>query len=79
MKATGFVKKIDELGRIVIPKDIRKTLEVDHNDYLQFFLDGDSIVMKRFGEFCALCNSTDDLTKFNDKFICESCLRELRK
>ena len=78
MKATGFVKKIDELGRIVIPKDIRRTLGVDHNDYLQFFLDGETIIMKKFGEYCAICNSSDDVVKFKDKFICEECLRELK-
>ncbi len=78
MKATGFVKRIDELGRIVIPKDIRKTLSVDRNDFLQFFLDGDSIIMKKFGEYCAFCNGDDDVVRFKDKFICENCLKQIR-
>ncbi len=78
MKATGFVKKIDELGRIVIPKDIRKTLGVGHGDYLQFFLDGETAVLKKFGEYCAFCNSSDDVVRFKEKFICEECLKQIK-
>lgn len=78
MKATGFVKKLDELGRIVIPKEVRKAIGVDHNDFLQFYLDGESIVMKKFGECCALCGSYDDVVPFKKKYICEECLKELK-
>ncbi len=78
MKATGFVKKIDELGRIVIPKDIRKSLGATHGDYLQFFLDGDTVVMKKFGEYCAICNSSDDVIKVKEKFICKDCLEQIK-
>ncbi len=78
MKTTGFVKKIDELGRVVIPKDIRKTLEVDHNDYLQFYLEGDSIIMKKFGDRCTFCNSSENVVVFKNKLICQACLDELK-
>ena len=78
MKATGITRKIDELGRIVIPKDIRRALGVDHNDFLQFFLDGEAIVMKKFGEQCAICGSSDDLIRVKEKFICESCIKEIK-
>ena len=78
MKTTGFVKKIDELGRVVIPKDIRRTLDVDHNDYLQFYLEGDSIIMKKFGDRCTFCNSSENVVVFKNKLICRNCLEELK-
>ncbi len=78
MKATGFVKKIDELGRIVIPKDIRKSLGVDRGDFLQFFFEGESVVIKKFGEQCAICNSSDDVIKVKEKFICKDCIEQIK-
>ena len=55
MKPTGFVKKIDEMGRIVIPKNVRKTIGAEIGDSLQFFIDGDNIIMKKFSVSCAFC------------------------
>ncbi len=77
MKATGFVKKIDQLGRIVIPKDIRRVLGVSNLDSLQFFLDGDTVVLKKFGEECEFCGGGDNLTELNGKFICAACKEKL--
>ena len=77
MKATGFIKKIDELGRIVIPKDIRRTLGVSNGEALQFFLDGETVVLKKFGQECLFCGSGEALTELKGKFICDSCKKEL--
>jgi transcriptional pleiotropic regulator of transition state genes len=77
MKATGIIKKIDDLGRIVIPKDIRKTLGVNNGDALQFFVEGDTVVLRKFGEECEFCGSYDNLTELKGKFICENCKKEL--
>ncbi len=77
MKATGFIKKIDELGRIVIPKDIRRTLGVSNGESLQFFLEGDTVVLKKFGEECEFCGASDNLTELKGKFICDNCKKEL--
>lgn len=77
MKATGFVKRIDELGRIVIPKDIRRALGVSNGEELQFFLDGDTVALKKFGNVCAFCGNGEELVEFKGKFICESCKKEL--
>lgn len=78
MKATGFVKRIDELGRIVIPKDIRKALGVQNLDSLEFFMDDGSVVLKKFGETCSLCSNTEELSEFKGKFVCSECIKELR-
>ena len=77
MKAIGFVKKIDELGRIVIPKDVRRALGVNNLDSLQFFMDGDSVILRKFQESCCFCAACEGLTAFKDKFVCAECKKEL--
>lgn len=77
MKATGFIKKIDDLGRIVIPKDIRRTLGVSNGESLQFFLEGDTVVLRKFGEECEFCGASEGLTELKGKFICADCKKAL--
>ena len=78
MKATGFVKKIDEMGRVVIPKDIRQAINVDHGDVLQFFVEDDSIIMKKFSDACVFCGSDESLTELNGKHVCAECIAKLK-
>ncbi len=78
MKPTGFVKKIDEMGRIVIPKNVRKTIGAEIGDSLQFFIDGDNIIMKKFSVSCAFCGSENELTELNEKYICAECIARLK-
>ena len=77
MKATGIVRNLDELGRIVIPKEIRKKLKIEQKDPIEIFIDGNSIVLKKFEENCIFCNGTKDLISFNEKLICKNCLDKL--
>lgn len=77
MKATGIVRNLDELGRIVIPKEIRKKLKIEQKDPIEIFIDGTSIVLKKFEENCIFCNGTKDLTSFEEKLICKKCLDKL--
>ncbi len=78
MKPTGFVKKIDEMGRIVIPKNVRKTIGAEIGDSLQFFIDGDNVVMKKFSLCCIFCGSENELTELNEKHICAECISKLK-
>ncbi len=78
MKPSGIIKKIDEMGRIVIPKEIRTTMGVDTGDRLQFFIDGDSVVMKKLSVSCIFCGSENDLTELNEKHICAECISKLK-
>lgn len=78
MKSTGFIKKIDGLGRIVIPKSVRKTLGVEHYDNLQFFVEGDSVVLKKYGTSCIFCGSENDTITFHEKCVCKYCIKELK-
>ena len=78
MKSTGFVKKIDELGRILIPKELRSSLELDSKDALEMFVDGDRIVLQKYQPACIFCNSADDIVFFEGRRICASCLSKLK-
>lgn len=78
MKPTGIIKKIDEMGRIVIPKPIRKTINAEIGDSLQFFVDGDSIIVKKYSLSCVFCGSESDLTELNEKHICAECISKLK-
>ncbi|MBE6824892.1 MAG: AbrB/MazE/SpoVT family DNA-binding domain-containing protein [Ruminococcaceae bacterium] len=78
MKPAGFILKIDQLGRIVIPKPIRKKYDLELGDSLELFNEADGILMKKYCMTCAFCGSDDDLVKFKEKTICEKCLKELK-
>jgi len=73
MKETGMTRQIDELGRIVIPKEIRRTLEINRSDYMEIFCDKDSIVLKKYSKACVFCGSRDELIEFNEKTLCKNC------
>ncbi len=79
MKSTGIFRRIDTLGRFVLPKELRKSLDINQNDYLQIFLEGDTIILKKSQLSCVLCGNTDDLVDYRDKKICRNCLNELSK
>ena len=77
MKSTGIVRKVDELGRIVLPIELRRTLDISEKDTLEIFVEGASIVLKKYRATCIFCDSARDITIFKGKNICPKCLREL--
>lgn len=77
MRSTGIFRRIDSLGRFVLPKELRKSLDINQNDYLQIFLDGDAIILKKSQLSCIICGSHEQLQDFHDKKICEACIAEL--
>lgn len=79
MKATGIVRKVDELGRIVLPIELRRTLDIAEKDALEIFVDGSSIILKKYRPSCIFCDSTKDVVVFKGKNICPKCLAELKK
>ena len=78
MKSTGIVRKVDELGRIVLPIELRRTLEIAEKDALEIYVDGSTIVLKKFRPSCIFCDGAKDVSVFHGKNICAKCLRELR-
>lgn len=77
MKATGIVRRVDELGRIVLPIELRRTLDIAERDALEIYMEGNSIVLKKHSAACVFCGSAAELTEFKDKNICAACLSQL--
>ena len=77
MKETGIVIKIDSLGRVVIPSEIRRVLDIQDRDDLEIYTEGDKILLAKHAPACLFCDSTGDTVKFKGKLICRTCLDEL--
>ena len=77
MKSTGIVRNLDELGRIVIPKELRKKLGLEQKDSLEIFIDGNSIMLRKYEKGCIFCNNSKDLQVYKDKLICKKCLNSI--
>lgn len=73
MKSTGIVRKIDELGRLVLPKELRKTLQIAHEDPIEIYVEGESIILKKYQPCCIFCGNAENLVDFNSKKICKDC------
>lgn len=79
MKATGIVRPVDALGRIVLPIELRRTLDITTEDSLEIFTDGQSIVLKKYQPSCVFCGEADNVTMIKGKYICKDCLKELKR
>lgn len=79
MKSTGIVRKVDELGRVVIPIELRRTLDIAEKDSLEIYVDGEQIILKKYAPACLFCGEAHGVTVFKSKNICPSCLDELKK
>ena len=79
MKSTGIVRKVDELGRIVLPIEMRRTLDIGEKDALEIYVEGSSVILKKYKPRCVSCDATKDITVFKGKNICPKCLKELKE
>lgn len=77
MKATGIVRRVDELGRLVLPIELRRVLDINEHDSLEIFTDGDSIILRKYHPACIFCGDAENLTSFKDKNVCANCLQNL--
>lgn len=68
------IKQVDKLGRVVIPKNIRKRLHIDLGDSLIVSISGDKIIMQLSENKCTICNSKTKLVEFNGSYICKNCI-----
>lgn len=78
MKATGIVRKVDELGRIVLPIELRRTLDIAEKDALEIFVDGENIVLRKYQTSCVFCGGNDDAIMYKGKYVCANCLKSLK-
>ncbi|WP_312648580.1 AbrB/MazE/SpoVT family DNA-binding domain-containing protein [Aminipila sp.] len=77
MKATGIVRNIDELGRIVLPMELRRTLDIEVKAPLEIYVDSQYIILKKYNPSCVICGSMEELEDFQGKKICKKCVKEL--
>ncbi len=79
MKATGIVRKVDELGRIVLPIELRRNLNINIKDSLEIFVDGESIVLKAYRPCCVFCGDGEDVVSHMGKNVCKHCIEQLKE
>ncbi len=77
IKSTGIVRRMDELGRVVIPMELRNQFKIVEKDPIEIFVDGSSIVLRKYEPNCIFCGSTKDLYEYNDKLICSKCAEKI--
>lgn len=78
MKSTGIVRKVDELGRIVLPIELRRTLEIAERDSLEIYVDGSTIILKKYEPACVFCGDAKNVVNYKGRNICKSCLDEMK-
>lgn len=77
MKSTGIVRKVDDLGRIVLPKELRTVLNIAERDPLEIFVNGGYIMLQKYEPSCIFCGSSDEVSSFKTKSLCKSCREEI--
>ena len=79
MKSTGIVRKVDELGRIVLPIELRRTLGIEEKDRIEVFVDGESIILRKYQPACIFCDNAKDIINYKGKNICPDCIRAMNE
>lgn len=79
MKSTGIIRRMDELGRVVIPIEIRNQFNIAEKDPIEIYVEGSSIVLKKFEPNCIFCGNTKDLMDYEGKLICKNCSTKIGK
>lgn len=78
MKSTGIVRRIDELGRIVLPIELRRTLDIEIKDPMEIYIEGDKIVLKKHCDVCVFCGNGEGLTEYMGKHVCSECKGKIK-
>ena len=77
MKSTGIVRRVDELGRVVLPIELRRTLDIEIRSPLEIYVDGDLIILRKYEPACIFCGEAKDVINFKEKIMCSECYKEL--
>jgi len=77
IKSTGIVRKVDELGRVVIPIELRRTLGIDEKDALEIYVDSERIILKKYEPGCVFCSNAEEVKNFRGKNICRQCAADM--
>lgn len=79
MKSTGIVRKVDELGRIVLPIELRRTLDIAEKDSLEIYVDNGSIILRKYQPACIFCGNAQNVFAYKGKNVCEDCAKDIEK
>jgi transcriptional pleiotropic regulator of transition state genes len=79
VKSTGIVRKVDELGRVVLPIELRRTLDIAEKDALEIYVDGATIILRKYEPACIFCDNAKDIVVYKGKNICNNCLAQLKQ
>lgn len=78
MKSLGIVRKVDELGRVVLPVELRRKFDIDEKDSIEIYTDGDSIILKKYEPSCIFCGKSAEIFNFSGKNICRECAEKIK-
>ncbi|MBP3637081.1 MAG: AbrB/MazE/SpoVT family DNA-binding domain-containing protein [Clostridia bacterium] len=78
MKSTGVVRQLDTLGRVVLPIELRRTMDIGVKDMLEIFVEGDQIILKKYHPSCIFCGDARDVVSYKGKLVCQKCLDDLK-
>ena len=76
MKSTGIVRKVDELGRIVLPIEMRRTLDIAEKDALEIYVEGEDIILHKYQAACVFCDSVKEILPYKGRFVCPECIKK---
>jgi transcriptional pleiotropic regulator of transition state genes len=79
LKATGIVRKLDELGRVVIPAEIRRTMGMKDRQELEIYVEGDRILLGKHEASCTFCGSAEGIQEFKGRHVCQACRGEMKR
>ncbi len=78
MKNTGITRKLDELGRVVIPREIRENLKLEEKEPLAIYIEGSSIILRKYEQSCIFCGCSKNLIEFKNQYICSKCMKKVQ-
>jgi len=79
VKSTGVVRKVDELGRIVLPIELRRSLDIAEKDALEIYVDGERVILKKYQPACVFCGEARDISNYKGKNICSECMKDIKE
>lgn len=79
MKENGLVREVDDMGRIVLPKELLKYLNMENVKAVQIFVENNSIVLKKYNPGCIFCNNVDNTIRYKGQYICKDCLKDMEE
>lgn len=79
MKSTGMVRKVDEFGRVVLPIELRRTMDIQEKDPLEIYVEGENIILRKYHEACVFCGSVRHIVSFSGRYVCPECIEKLNR